>query len=170
MKKTYLKTLLVIGLMVCALFVMSAELVKVERHTLDVQVHQDFNQISVDFQSVDLTAFVRMPEVAPLNEAEVEISYGLITKTNRYFTLNTNSCWRELYVNRSTAFIDDKVKFMTQKQKCTRLDLKKSGTAVLYSLSSRELKNVVVIQINNNFKLLKEVRIRGRPTTNGNRM
>jgi hypothetical protein len=146
-----------------SLLVMSAETVTSERQTFDVQLEQTLDQVSVDLQSVDLnlTAFDRTTEMLTINEAEVEISYGLITRTIDINTLKTNQD-RYFETSKPTWFPNRGRVVDIQKTKALRLDLKKSGTDtyVTYLSNTTILKEVALMEIESKSG---EVRIRGRP-------
>ncbi len=158
------KSLLIIGLMVGALFVMSAELVTAERHTLGVQIEQSVDIVSIDIDEVvALTALDCTGYIPTINEAEVEISYGIYEMVATSFI--ENNYQNEHYVNRSTAFTEIRLNSKAQKQKCTRLDLKRAGTAVIYGVyidtlyDNRKSLNQAIVKSG-------EVRIRGKPSLN----
>lgn len=81
------KILLLITMLFLTLVAMSAELVAVERHTSNIQLQQSFDEVNLDLNEVQLTAFSRTLKIVPINEEEVEISYGLINSLDRIYTI-----------------------------------------------------------------------------------
>lgn len=142
MKKIYHKFLLIVGLMVCSLFVMSSELVKEERHTLGVQIEQPTDNVSIDLLNVDMTALKCMPEKVPINEAEVEISYGIFNAQ----TINFNQT-QGLKINNN-----QKVQLLESLQ---NYDIKVKSNIVAQKTKT----------LTDNLFDSGEVRIRGKPST-----